>query len=248
MRRRDPLQGREFELGDNVVVCTKCKCVQTYDSWEFNENTCVQCGHNERVDTFSREYIELSYHMDDKPLKKIPGFKVMESDIKYQTDKIRKWFSQQRIARTYKGLLWIYIILLILVMGLSYYWGHDSIEYCVSTTILPLFSNALAKLQYVFEGKLSGLSIVSRLNVDDKIYNLNSDKDEILYIGDDVVDAWPVKEAGLGFIVGDAVEELDAVADLRLTKIGGRGAVREAIEWLLKEQGKWETLMSRYFE
>ena len=181
MRRRDPLQGREFEVGDNVVVCTKCKCVQTYDSWEFNENTCVQCGHNERVDTFSREYIELSYHMDDKPLKKIPGFKVMESDIKYQTDKIRKWFSQQRIARTYKGVLWIYIILLILVMGLSYYWGHDSIEYCVSTTILPLFSNALAKLQYVFEEKLSGFSIVSRLNVDDKIYNLNSDKDEILY-------------------------------------------------------------------
>ena len=45
----------------------------------------------------------------------------------------------------------------------------------------------------------------------------------------------------------NAVEELDAVADLRLTKIGGRGAVREAIEWLLKEQGKWESLMSKYF-
>jgi 3-deoxy-D-manno-octulosonate 8-phosphate phosphatase (KDO 8-P phosphatase) len=73
------------------------------------------------------------------------------------------------------------------------------------------------------------------------------EKDEILYIGDDVVDAWPVKEAGLGFIVGDAVEELDAVADLRLTKAGGHGAVREAIEWLLKEQGKWDSLMTRYF-
>ena len=76
---------------------------------------------------------------------------------------------------------------------------------------------------------------------------LGLSKEEILYIGDDIVDAWPVKEAGLGFIVADAVPELDAVADLRLTKVGGRGAVREAIEWLLKEQGKWDSLMTRYF-
>lgn len=76
---------------------------------------------------------------------------------------------------------------------------------------------------------------------------MNLSKDEILFIGDDIVDAWPVKEAGLGFIVADAVEELDSVADLRLTKNGGRGAVREAIEWLLKEQGKWDSLMTRYF-
>ena len=79
------------------------------------------------------------------------------------------------------------------------------------------------------------------------VRKLGMEKEEILYIGDDVVDAWPIREAGLGFIVGDAVPELDAIADLRLTKPGGRGAVREAIEWLLKEQGKWDSLMEKYF-
>ena len=41
--------------------------------------------------------------------------------------------------------------------------------------------------------------------------------------------------------------ELDAVADLRVKAPGGRGAVRETVELLLKEQGKWAKLLERYF-
>ena len=46
---------------------------------------------------------------------------------------------------------------------------------------------------------------------------------------------------------GDAVPELDTVADLRTRAEGGHGAIREAVEFLLKEQGKWSKLMERYF-
>ena len=70
--------------------------------------------------------------------------------------------------------------------------------------------------------------------------------EECLYIGDDLVDAQPMSCCGLAVATGDAVPELDAVADLRVKAPGGRGAVRETVELLLKEQGKWAKLLERY--
>ncbi len=73
-------------------------------------------------------------------------------------------------------------------------------------------------------------------------------EDECMYIGDDVVDARPMQRCGFAVAVGDGVRELDRVCDMRTKKSGGCGAVREAIEFLLKEQGKWDSLMLRYFD
>ena len=70
--------------------------------------------------------------------------------------------------------------------------------------------------------------------------------EECMYIGDDLVDAQPMSCCGLAVATGDAVPELDAVADLRVKAPGGRGAVRETVELLLKEQGKWAKLLERY--
>ena len=69
---------------------------------------------------------------------------------------------------------------------------------------------------------------------------------EILYIGDDLIDLPPMRESGIAVAVADGVAELDSVADFRTKALGGKGAVREAIEWLLKEQGKWDSAISRY--
>lgn len=71
--------------------------------------------------------------------------------------------------------------------------------------------------------------------------------EECMYIGDDLVDARPMANCGFAVAVGDAVPELDSVADVRVKARGGRGAVREAVELLLKEQGKWSKLLERYF-
>lgn len=175
LRRRDPLQGSEFQLGDKVVVCTKCKCVQAYDSWEFNENKCVQCGHNHNTDDFSREYIDYSYHRENASSRVIRGFKVVESDIKYQTDRIRKWFSQQRISKTYKVNIWFDIFLVIAILGLIYYLEQDSIEYFVSSMVTPVFSRAFLKLQNVPLKRLSDIGILSKLR------SLNLDPDRFVY-------------------------------------------------------------------
>lgn len=80
------------------------------------------------------------------------------------------------------------------------------------------------------------------------IAELNVDADECLYIGDDIVDARPIAMAGIGVVVNDGEECLDQVADFRTQAKGGHGAVREVINWLLKEKGLWDSLvLDRYF-
>ena len=164
LRRRDPLQGSEFELGDRVVVCTKCKCVQTYDTWSFNENKCVQCGHNQSTDEFSREYIDFSYHKGNRTAQVVSGFRTVGADAKRQKEKVCKWYSQRRIENTRKANLWLCIILMILMMGMIYYWEHGSLAYDISDGIALLLKRADLKLQYYLLGKMSDRGIFMKLS------------------------------------------------------------------------------------
>jgi 3-deoxy-D-manno-octulosonate 8-phosphate phosphatase (KDO 8-P phosphatase) len=75
---------------------------------------------------------------------------------------------------------------------------------------------------------------------------LGGGTDEILFVGDDLVDLPAFSLAGVTVAVGDAVAEVKQVADLTTGRPGGRGAIREAAEWLLREQGKWADLVQRY--
>lgn len=70
--------------------------------------------------------------------------------------------------------------------------------------------------------------------------------EECMYIGDDLVDMPPMRIAGFSVAVADASPELDEVCHLRTKARGGRGAVCEAIEYLLKGQGKWDALLKKY--
>ena len=69
---------------------------------------------------------------------------------------------------------------------------------------------------------------------------------ECLFIGDDMIDASALQAAGIGVAVGDASPEALPAADLQTAAPGGRGAVREVAEWLLKLQDKWEMQLEHY--
>ncbi len=63
---------------------------------------------------------------------------------------------------------------------------------------------------------------------------------EVCYIGDDLQDLPVLWEVGLPVAVADAAEEVKQAA-LWVTECpGGRGAVREVVERLLKAKGCWE--------
>ena len=69
----------------------------------------------------------------------------------------------------------------------------------------------------------------------------------ICYIGDELVDIPVFKKVGLAVAVANAVPEALEHADIITDKSGGKGAVREIIDFLLKEKGQWETVTNRYF-
>ncbi len=70
--------------------------------------------------------------------------------------------------------------------------------------------------------------------------------DAIAFIGDDLTDLPPIRYAGFGVAVANAVDEVKQHADYVTTRSRGRGAVREVIEYILKNTGKWQQLMERY--
>jgi 3-deoxy-D-manno-octulosonate 8-phosphate phosphatase (KDO 8-P phosphatase) len=70
--------------------------------------------------------------------------------------------------------------------------------------------------------------------------------EEVCYVGDDVVDIPLMRRAGLGVAVADAVEETKQHSHIVTERGGGRGAVREVIEFILKAQDKWDEAMARY--
>jgi len=69
---------------------------------------------------------------------------------------------------------------------------------------------------------------------------------EILFVGDDLVDLPAMCRAGVAVAVADAVAEVRQDADFTTRNGGGRGAVRETAEWLLREQGKWDDILLHY--
>ena len=61
---------------------------------------------------------------------------------------------------------------------------------------------------------------------------------EVAYMGDDLPDVAAIKACGLGMSVADGNEYVAEQADWRSGRGGGRGAVREACEFILQAQGK----------
>lgn len=75
-----------------------------------------------------------------------------------------------------------------------------------------------------------------------------SDPADICFIGDDLIDLPVLKRVGLAVAVPNAVEEVRTGAHYVTQKTGGRGAVREICDLILKSQGKWDLATSKYFE
>jgi len=70
---------------------------------------------------------------------------------------------------------------------------------------------------------------------------------EICFVGDDLIDIPVLKRVGLAACPPNAMEEVKPFAHLITEKRGGHGAVREVCDFILKAQGKWDEVTTRYY-
>ncbi len=71
--------------------------------------------------------------------------------------------------------------------------------------------------------------------------------EQVAYVGDDVVDLPVLARVGFSATVADAVEDIKPYVDYIAERPGGRGAVREICDLVLKQSGRWEGVAGRYF-
>jgi YrbI family 3-deoxy-D-manno-octulosonate 8-phosphate phosphatase len=94
---------------------------------------------------------------------------------------------------------------------------------------------------------------IVRLGVDDKLpavdalaAELRLSREAICYIGDDLLDLRVIQSVGLGVAVADAVEDVRRAAKYVTSVPGGQAPVREVVELILKNTGRWDEVVKRY--
>ncbi|MGD9637287.1 MAG: KdsC family phosphatase [Pirellulales bacterium] len=94
---------------------------------------------------------------------------------------------------------------------------------------------------------------VVRMGIDDKLpavdaiaTELGLTREQICYVGDDLLDLRAIESVGLGVAVADAPEEVRRAAKYTTSVRGGKGAVRELVEVILKNTGRWDDVIARY--
>ena len=97
-----------------------------------------------------------------------------------------------------------------------------------------------------------GIDLV-RQGVDDKlaaVAEIMSESglvwEQVAFMGDDLPDLPVIMRCGVGIAVADACAEVRAAASVVTSLPGGKGAVREAIERMLRARGGWEAIVARY--
>ena len=87
-----------------------------------------------------------------------------------------------------------------------------------------------------------------KLNAYEQIKNdLGLKDDQIAYVGDDLSDLKLLQKVGFSITVNDACDEVKATVDYITKRPGGKAAIREVIELILKSQGNWQGLIQKYY-
>lgn len=69
--------------------------------------------------------------------------------------------------------------------------------------------------------------------------------DEVAFVGDDLPDIPLLRRVGLAVAVGDGVGEVKKVAHYTTRALAGHGAIREAVELILRSKGIWEEMIEK---
>jgi 3-deoxy-D-manno-octulosonate 8-phosphate phosphatase (KDO 8-P phosphatase) len=97
------------------------------------------------------------------------------------------------------------------------------------------------KVDHVYQGAADKLSVLHEILAKDRLT-----PDEVAYVGDDIIDLPVMRAVGLAIAVANAREDVKDESHVITDHRGGEGAVRDAVEFILKAQGKYEDAVAEY--
>jgi len=97
-------------------------------------------------------------------------------------------------------------------------------------------------IETIFDGVSDKGKVLEKICADTGIPS-----DDIAFMGDDLPDIPLLKRVGIPLTVADAADEVKEIALATSTKNGGRGAVREICEAIMKSQGLWEIATANFY-
>ena len=97
------------------------------------------------------------------------------------------------------------------------------------------------KLDYVFQGVARKLEVLDKILAEGGVR-----EEEICYVGDDVIDLPIMHRCGLAIAVANARSQVLQIAHHITPSRGGEGAARDAVEYILKAQGKLDKVIEAY--
>src|SRR5436190_12398625 len=97
------------------------------------------------------------------------------------------------------------------------------------------------KLDHIHQGIQDKLSVFKEVLKQEKLSST-----EACFVGDDVIDLPVMRNCGLAIAVANARAEVKQEADYVTPHAGGDGALRDAVEYILKAQGKWKAVVNNY--
>jgi len=124
------------------------------------------------------------------------------------------------------------------------FWNRVGLRSAVITSRTSRLMKRRAKelrIDVLAQGQLLKLPAYEQL-----LKRLRASDEQVCAIGDDLMDLPLLRRAGLAVAVSNAVDEVKAVAHYVTKRAGGRGAVREVVDIILKAKGLWDEVMQRY--
>jgi 3-deoxy-D-manno-octulosonate 8-phosphate phosphatase (KDO 8-P phosphatase) len=97
------------------------------------------------------------------------------------------------------------------------------------------------KMEHVYQGIQDKAAVFRQILEKDGIT-----ADEAAFVGDDVIDLPAMRSCGLAIAVKNARPEVKAEAHWTTAHAGGDGAARDAVEYILKAQGRWKRVVEEY--
>lgn len=122
-------------------------------------------------------------------------------------------------------------------MGLEILREYDVEPFIITTENSEIVTSRMKKLH--IENYYYGIND-KYAKVEEILKIKNLQKSEIAYIGDDINDLANLISSGWSFCPSDAMNEIKEIVDIRLHAKGGREAIREAIEFIIKYNNRGE--------